>query len=272
MLNDEIVKLANNHIKLEIAEEIKRLKKDVVHCMTELAPLGLSDSSVARDKISELCTNTILNCAQLTWQTLFRFIAASGIKYSEELAPELKDIVKSHLPENLDNISECIQPFRMEFLLEGNLRNTRTHALRKIETEIDLFVQSLKNQESVVETQTQSNIFNINSSIGAIQTGEGAMANVSQHIDSEIKENLMKILVSLEQSIRQIASLPNYPKDEIIKLIHDSQNEIQKERSNFTKLRTLLTTVGTSIQLVGSLKPAYDNLKTILSFLGISLP
>jgi diguanylate cyclase (GGDEF)-like protein len=155
MLNTEIVNLANDRIKLEIAELINRLKSDITLCMSELASLGLCDSSVTQNKISELCSVAIMNSAQLIWQTLFRFVSTSGMKYSEELTTELKDIVKSHLPENLDNFRECLQPYRMEFLFERNLHNTRTHALRKIETEIELFTQSLKNQEKVLETQVQ---------------------------------------------------------------------------------------------------------------------
>lgn len=273
VINDEIINLANERIKLEIEEIINRLKKEITLCISELSPLGLApDSSVAQKKISELCANAIMSCTQLIWQTLFRFITTSGIKYSEELAPELKNIVKSHLPEDLKNIRECLQPFKLESLLEANLYNTRINALRKIGTEIDLFVQSLKNRETFAETQTQSTVFNIYSPVGAIQTGDSSVAHVIQHIDPETKENLTKDLISVEERIKQIANLPNYPKEEIVELIQEGRNELQKDKPNVTKLRSVLSTVGASIQFVGGLKPAYDSLKKVLSFFGISLP
>ncbi len=185
MLNPEIISVANDRIELELAELIQRLNKDIILCMSNLGALGLEDSGVAQKKISDLCSDAIMNSAQLAWQTLFRFISTSGIKYSHDLETELINIIASHLPEGLDNIKECLKAFRMDILLENNLRSTRNHALRKVETEVNLFMQSLKNEERVIDTYAQSNIFHIYSPVGAIQVGNNLMANVSQQIDSE---------------------------------------------------------------------------------------
>ncbi len=62
------------------------------------------------------------------------------------------------------------------------------------------------------------------------------------------------------------------PKGELIEVVRESQEELQKEKPNVTRLGSLLTTVGRSIQVVSSLGAAYGTLKQALTFLGISLP
>ncbi len=275
----EIINIANARISIEISEQIGRLEEDIARCKGEMAGRGVLQSSMTAKKISDLCSNAIINITQVIWQTLFRFVTTSGVKYTDELAAELKLIVQSHITENLDNIRNFIQRnaqiAHFENLvpkLEGIIDAACTRAISKVGTEIDLFVLSLKNREKLAEIEPQSTTFNIYSPVGSIQTGEHAIAYVKQKINSETKEQLNKSLLLIEESLHQLDHLPNYPKDEIIELIKEGQSEIQKQRPNVTKLRTMLSTVGASIQFVGSLKPAYESLKTALTHLGISLP
>ncbi|GAN34602.1 MAG: hypothetical protein DYG83_17555 [Candidatus Brocadia sp. AMX2] len=87
------------------------------------------------------------------------------------------------------------------------------------------------------------------------------------------------VRTALTEALNQIAAilvnsniaLPQ-PKAEIVELVGEGQQELKKKSPNLTKLRSLLSAVGGSIQTVASMKPAYETLKEALTFLGISLP
>ena len=145
-------------------------------------------------------------------------------------------------------------------------------AIKKVGTEIDLFVQSLRKKAAEQKNESSSTIFNIYSPVGSIQTGDGSIANITQSIDTEVKEQIKKALDEISFTLNQSEIEISSSKDELIEVVQESQDELQKDKPNTTRLRSLLTTVGTSIQVVSSLKPAYETLKQALTFLGISLP
>jgi hypothetical protein len=156
--------------------------------------------------------------------------------------------------------------------MDRELDSAKNQALAKVGTEIDLFVHALKKKEAVETNGTSSTVFNIYSPVGSIQTGDSSIANVTQNIDTEVKEQIRKALEDIELALNQPEVEPSSSKTELIEVVQESKDEIQKEKPNVTRLRSLLTTVGTSIQVVSSLKPAYETLKHALTFLGISLP
>lgn len=156
--------------------------------------------------------------------------------------------------------------------LERDLESTRQAALVKIGTEIDLFVYSLKKKVEMQEKEATSTIFNIYSPVGAIQTGDGSIANVTQSIDPEVGDQLREILNEIcARLTKEDIDLP-YPKQEIIEIALEGEEELKKQTPNITKLRSMLLAVGTAIQTIASMKPIYEALKQALTYLGISLP
>ena len=139
-------------------------------------------------------------------------------------------------------------------------------------TEIDLFVHSLKGKADILKNGSSSTIFNIYSPVGSIQTGDNSIANVIQNLDSEVKDQILKTLEDINSILAQSEIEIPIPKDELIEVVQESQEELKKQKPNVTRLKSLLITVGTSIQVVSSLKPAYEALKQALAFIGISLP
>ena len=279
MLDAEIIKIAHDRIRIEIGEQNNNLHREIDRIKAEMSGRGALRSSMAIKRITDLCAETIKNRAQLVWQTLFRFITTSGISYSENLSEELKGLIIHHLPEKLGDvrghvkkITEIAGSPNMYERMEQELDSARNQALAKVGTEIDLFVHALKKKEAVEINGTSSTIFNIYSPVGSIQTGDSSIANVTQNIDIEVKEQIRKALEDIGLALNQPEVEPSSSKSELIEVVQESKDEIQKEKPNVTRLRSLLTTVGTSIQVVSSLKPAYETLKHALTFLGISLP
>jgi len=280
MIDQEIAKIANNRIRIEIGEQKSRLHSEIGRIKVERRNEVSLDSSATIVDIANLCIDTIKNRAQLVWQTLFRFITTAGISYSPELSDELKGLVAQHLSEKLGDFRDLIKPAGT--LITGSpslyasiwrdLDSARKQALLKVGTEIDLFVHSLKRKADTAKNGTSSTVFNIYSPVGSIQTGDNSIANVTQNIDTEVKEQIRKALEEINSTLTRSEVETPTPKGELIEVVQESQVELQKEKPNVTRLKSLLTTVGTSIQVVSSLKPAYETLKQALTFIGISLP
>jgi hypothetical protein len=279
MVDEEIKIIAHDRIRLEIGEQNKNLRREIDRIKGEMSAKGLLRSGAIITRVTDLCSEATKNRAQFVWQTLFRFITTTGISHSKDLPEELKGIVAQHLPEKLGDlrghikqITEMAGSPNLFERMGQELDKARIRALAMVGTEIDLFVHSLKKKEAVAQNGASSTVFNIYSPVGSIQTGDSSIANVSQNIDTEVKEQIRKALDEIITALNQSEVDIPFSKGEFIEVVQESQSEIQKQRPNLTRLRSLLTTVGTSIQVVSSLKPAYEILKQALTFLGISLP
>lgn len=278
MLDKDIIKIAHERIKLEIEDQAALLLEDIARVKNEMSARGMLSSSATDVNIVNLCSQSIRNRAQLVWQTLFRFITTSGLSYSDDLSTDLKKIIEEYLPESLNDFRGIIErniprtSIKTIHKLIEDLSFARAHALNKVGTEIDLFIHSLKKKSAINEGDNKGNIFNIYSPVGSIQTGDNAIANTTQIIDADLRQQFSNILNNIAERLSEIESLPTCPKSEIVELIIDGQTELKKDKPNSTKLRSLFSTIGVSIQTVASLKPAYDTFKQLLTFLGVSLP
>jgi hypothetical protein len=277
MLDQDVVRIAEERLLLEISDQTNNLNQEINRSQRAAAAKGSSLSGPAFRGITDLCILFIKNRTQLVWQTFFRFLTIAGISYSETLGEELKSLVAKYLPENLfkdilqQKATSVGQPDSFT-RLGPELDAARIAALAKVGTEIDLFVLSLKQKVELKEKETSSMIFNIYSPIGAIQTGDSSIANVSQTIDTEIREQLSKALEEISSRLAQEDIALPYPKGEVIEIIKEGQEELKKQFPNVTRLRGILSSVGTAIQTIASMKTAYEALKSALTFLGISLP
>jgi hypothetical protein len=280
MINQEIIKIANERIQIEIVEQNNNLIKEIERIKSKMAAQGTLMSSVTINCVSNLCIEAVKNRTQLIWQILFRFITTTGISYYEELSKELKSIVASNLPKELADLRGYINdtaniaraPIDVKGIFEAELDVARNQALKKVGTEIDLFVHSLKAKTTAQKNESLSPIFNIYSPVGSIQTGEGSIANIIQNIDTEVREQIRKALEEISITLNEPGLEITFPKEELIEVVKETHDELQKDKPNITRLKSLLTTIGTSIQVVSSLKPAYETLKQALTYLGISLP
>ncbi|MDH3566838.1 MAG: hypothetical protein OEM61_05710 [Desulfobacteraceae bacterium] len=267
MLDEKIVELACRRTQLEMKEQWEQLRTELNMIKTKMAVQGGLGSGATLVRITDLCARAVNNRAHLIWHTLYRFITTTGVNYSDELSSELKALTAHELPEDLPDFKDYIKntikilnaPKTAEKLLD-QLDNARDHALNKIGTEIDLFVQSLKKKSELSETGVESPIFNMYSPAGPIQT-----------IDGKLGRQLINALDAIKSGINQLQDLPEHPKSEIVDIIVDCCTELEKAKPNITKLRSLLTTVGMLIQNHHSLKSGYDVLKQELTYLGISL-
>ncbi len=279
MVDQEIIRIARNRTQIEISEQNARIKEEIERIKAEMSARGTLHSSMTLKRITDICADAVKTRGQLTWQTYFRFLTTAGISHSDTLANELKELVSYHLPEQLGDLkgyvkqnADLVGSPNLFDRLAHELDKARAVTLAKVGTEIDLFVHSLRKKEEMKIEGKNSTVVNIYSPVGSIQTGDYATANVTQHLDADVRAALSEALNQIAVMLADSNIALPQPKAEIVELVDEGQQELKKNTPNITRLRSLLSAVGGSIQTVASMKPAYEMLKQALTFIDISLP
>ncbi len=279
MIDEQVVQLARDRIRLEISEQRVRLEKDIGRVKAEASARGVLNSGITLVRIATLCADAARDRAQIAWQTVHRFVTTAGIRYYDGLAQELKSLVDEFLPSLLPDLrgypSEEARRMGSANLIEQlqeMVDSGRAAAVAKIHNEIDLFVVSLRSRPCPTGDRPDSPTFNIYSPVGSIQTGANAVSYVTQTIDAATRQKLTEALNAIERDLSAIDALPSHPKAEVAEVVEEAKKELAKLEPNSTKLRSLLSTTATAIQTVASMKPAYELLKAGLAYLGITVP
>lgn len=271
MLDPKITELADRMIQFQFHELTEQLDGDLERTANQMTMDGLGRSGPHIKAACDLCAHDIELRALIVWQNLLRVLSQAGVLPSETLADDLKDAVSKYaeeifaephgrLEKLIHNIGSAYRP---------SLTDARERALRKIHAEIDLFVLGLNRLK---ESQSSQSGLVFNAPVGAVLTGPNATANVFQTITQQDRHALLAAVDLVRKGLANVERLPAHPKEDIVELVDEAELETKKSKPNNSKLLSIFMTVATAIQAVGSLKPAYDALKTALIPFGVQLP
>ena len=276
MLDNKITDLVDRMTRVQFNERQGQLQRDIALAQSQMVARGLGRSGAIVQRVYELCSRDVEIRTLLIWQTLVRVLSQVGVRYSDDLAADLKQEIRKYLSSILEHPNDCLQKIvqQIGIGMATSLSDVREQALMKVDAEIDLFVLSLLRQTEAREGKTESSgqIFNFYSPIGAIQTGPSATANVVMNLSHLDREALREALERVKEGLSIVEDLPGHPKEEVLDLVEEAKTEVGKPRPNGMRLGSVLMAVGTAIQTVGSLQPAYQALKAALLPLGIPLP
>lgn len=278
MIDSDLISLADRKITQAFEEQNDKLSLELGKIRAEAAQRGVIRSSHYILNVQKACEHTTIERGRLVWDILFRCITTVGISYDESIEQQLKTAVDKHFPEHMNGLKyHVVEAARISGMsdiiskLPDGIGGARSSALRKIHNEIDLFLMSLKNKR--VETPYAPPQINIhNSNIGALQTGAGSIANVTQQIDTQAIQEIVKALTLLKKELPSIEELPQNNKSDIIELVDDGIAELKKDKPNFSKIKSFISTIGEAISVTADLKPAYETLKSVATIIGLTLP
>ena len=112
--------------------------------------------------------------------------------------------------------------------------------------------------------------FIFNGSVGAVQTGLNATANVQQWMQGD-SAALAQAFQQLRTAIGGEPGLNSKDKDELVADIDKAEAELKAENPSKSRLLKWLGGVAAVVQTIGSAQPAFEVVRTAAKALGLPL-
>jgi len=278
---NEVIEIARRRIALDIAEQSRTLETRIGQIKAEANAHGMLGSSRTVLLVDAACAENVKKRAEVVFQQLSRCVTAASIQPNENFSAKLKSAAHSFFPPDIEGLANRATELAITLGLQNmamggygkQVDAARDAALSYLDSEIDLFALSLMKKHE----QQSTVVFNINqSTVGAVQSGHGALANVSQHLNNDEHKQLISALEQLKAAILEVDSLPVHDKREVIEVLDEGVVELQKEKPNLIKVRGFMATLGATVSeatsVLANLKPAYETVKAATSTIGIAPP
>ena len=114
-----------------------------------------------------------------------------------------------------------------------------------------------------------STVVNITGSGNVVQAGIVG-STVTLTLDAAGRDRLTSALERVLVAVEEDVEMGRADKVETLELIAECKEEVKKEKPNIKRLASLLGGVAASVQTVGSLGDAWQNLKSAMEFIGSS--
>jgi hypothetical protein len=279
MLDPKITDMARERIEVAIDERWSPLARETSEIKSRMISRGVFRSSMTANEFLELYRNELDIQASMAWGQLKTVLMTVGVRDLSEFGTDLKSFIEEMInwltADLMKRLEEVFRPFekmsRGAANPQDHLEKAKTHAIRKIYTEIDLFEAALTQKGQAAEDPGGTHVTISGGQVGILQTGAFSTASMVVRLDSTSKQEIAKALGAVEKALEEAAHVP-FDRAEISEMIRESKSELGKPRPNVPLLRSLMQGVATSIQTVASLRPAYDAIKGGLALVGVTLP
>lgn len=278
MLDPKISDMARERIAVAIDERWNTLARETLEIRSQMNRRGILRSSITANHFLELYRSELDIQASTAWGHLKTVLINVGIHELDNLGTDLKSFMKEAIDrltlDLLKKLETVLRPVERMSRVNphDHLGEAKTHAIRKVYTEIDLFAAGLAQELHPAEAGGDTHItISSGGQVGVLQTGAFATASTTVHLDSTSKQEIANALDTVEKALREAAHVP-FDRDDISEMIRECKSELDKPRPNVPLLRSLMRGVATSVQTVASLRPAYDAIKAGLALIGLTLP
>ncbi len=261
-------------IKTSWAERVHDAPKQIGKMKADHAHRNVLQSSMTIQRLNEILCRELEARAILVWQAIVRVHKIVGVDKDVDLASYFKDIFAKYHQEALNTILHIFEKESQIMKMKSNIPSTLTETAKlskeKHDIEIDLYVDSLR--ETDKEALPPRATYHFYGSVGAVQSGAGAYANIVQHLAESDKQEIINALNEVKLAVQTASDKDEREIHELVEVVDDSIIELGKSNPNNTKLRACFDVLSGSIQAIASAGPAYQALKNALLPLGIMLP
>lgn len=272
-MDEEILRLASVRARLSVGELEISLRDELKAIEREMSSRGTLLSGMTISRLASAASQSIRERGIHVWAAFRETLSVANIHASDLDAKQLKAATEPYLAQACASAKADIAARAQRYGLQAPF-NSIAHeidsayrkAVQTIQSEIDLFV--LAAQRSPANVVAPSSV-HIHGSVGAVQTGTGSTAIVTQHISSDSRREIEQALLGIESGVKASPEVQRV--DEVLELVDDGCKEIQKEQPNLTKLGGIASAIGGSIQSIASLDPAYQTLKKAVEVIGVFL-
>lgn len=270
MIDQELKDIIIYRIGIIVDEQSDRLMREIDRLRADAASRGFpAMPGDTQWQIKERHERYYSDLPRLIIQEMRDVLLKAKIKLSPELSKELKDIISSHLT----NFKELRESLRFKNIDSAITETVIISPPSRFFPEIDLIMKELEHLEKGEAMGSESNIttYNIKATGGIVQTGNNAMTEIVI-INKDNKQELCKAIDIILNAMPYANDFHSSTKEETKEMIYEVKAEVEKPKPNGIKLRSLLFGIGTTVQSLASMKPAYEALKTAASAIGIHLP
>jgi hypothetical protein len=238
---------------------------------------GVGTSGAAMQTLIQDATNSLKARAQFILGQLLRCLTAHRVVLSSETLTEastlLRDaiqtqaqMVRGRLFGNPVFATQGLGPTRQQLQAQYDQEGPRL--IGRLTTELKLAAAA----SAPTRSSGDASSFIFNGPVGLVQTGDGSHATVHQHIDAGIKTEIVSALHVVLEQLDKPENNAIGNRAELRELVSEAKAEAEKPEPNTLKLGASLRTIAETTKFVGSLGPAYQVLKPLLSYFGIHLP
>lgn len=253
------------------------IERDINRAVNDANSRGVLRSSMSMKSVTDAATKAMPVYAQTALNLMLRAASAHGETISSDNLSDIIERIKKELIFELEILRAAVTasvPFRDSGISGGDRLMEQMN--RAAHLELDRVIGELRlivaqNKRAGANAPAGSTII-VNAPVGVLQTGPGSFGMANQHIDAGAVEALDKALTILLGQLERTDGDGRVNVAEIAEMVVESKTELQKTTPNASKLKSLITGIGSTISYLPKLKDAYDTLKWAANGIGVPLP
>jgi hypothetical protein len=287
MLNENIRARINAFVAAEIAPRRRAFKEALQAEQNRLNARGLLKSGVGVRAAVRLGADELRVRATIVRGAVLRsYSSMSGQLAGESTLEDLREEIRGHVGTQAGNVQSIVAATvaisirglgteaKLAQSVADELATCELEAVNRLDIDVQEFVDNLKRSAEMSERGAPGgSIAHLNffGSVGAVQTGHYAIANVS-FSDPADRARFIHALEELRRAIEQDTEMPANARGEISEIAGDLIEAANAEKLNGRKLSMLLGGLAQGIQTVASLRGAWDVVSDAAAMAGVTLP
>jgi hypothetical protein len=275
-MNDpRIAEISRRMTAARLDERWDSLNRSIYQRLGEFASRGIGQSSMALQAVGLLCATEARAAVQLAWQNVWRTALNLGLEPSADLPAHLKTEVRAQTDEHFSKLRAILEEHNRRIGVGlaqpyDDLAKARELVLRETDAEVDLAVASLARR---AEREGVASVYQFYAPVGAVVSGSHASASVVQNIGAQERVELSAALERiLEGVVGALEDVGQERRDDLVELVREAREEIDRPRPNGLRLTSVLQGIGSAVQTIASVEPAYQTLKGAAALIGVHLP
>lgn len=274
MIDPRIVEISRRMTTTRFEDRWDSLGRSISQTLAEFSARGTGQSSMALQAVGRICVAEARAAVQLAWQNVWRAALTIGVEPSADLSAQLKAEIRTQTDEHFSRLRATLEDYDRRIRshvahVYDDLVKARQLALAETDAEVDLAVASLERR---AEKEGVRSVYQFYAPVAAVVSGRHASASVVQNIGGQERAQLAGALERIQEAIAHAEQLQDQPKGELVELVREARNELDRPNPNGLRLTSVLQGIGFAVQTIGSLEPAYRALKAAAALVGIQLP
>lgn len=194
---------------------------------------------------------------------LERAHAQPTLSVAEEARAAVRELIERECAQLVATVreyfGEAMDEEARSFAIEADER------AREYSAQVELFVAGLPRPDQPLVSRGSTSM-TFNAPVGTIQTGDDATAYIHQAISPP------EVMAALEQITEHFRENESEESTEVVAVVEEVRGELLSPKPNRLKIAGAVTALGSIIQTVAALEPAYLTLKAFLRTIGIAVP